>query len=138
MKEYPDPQQFLEHYLEQAGEKRKRGMEQVGLKALSPKLHTRLVERDIEESKESYIEECSKVLVNNLAEIERNAPRRKWYQIENPRAFRWVCLIILVGSGFMAWRFFSQRDLTMCTIFVVNTLFYLALLIYTQISARRR
>jgi uncharacterized membrane protein YjjP (DUF1212 family) len=69
----------------------------------------------------------------------RNTPLPKWYQVdkEGARFVRWTCPIIIVVSAFMVWHFFSQRDLTMYAAFTVNTLFYLVLLIYTQIFARR-
>ncbi len=144
MKDYPNPHLFLENYLEQAEAKRQRGMERAGLKAISPTLHSRLIERDIKESKEDYIDECCKVLVNNIDEITRNAPpqRGKWFHLDKEVAHtvRWIYSFIIVASGLMAWHFFSQHDLSRCAIFAVNMLVYLILilLISLQLSVRRR
>ncbi|MBA2393045.1 MAG: hypothetical protein H0V70_09905 [Ktedonobacteraceae bacterium] len=142
MKQFPDPQDFFVQHLEQAAEKRIRGMKRAGITRPSWKLVNRLIERDIEEGKERYIEENNKVLEHNI-KVHIRSYRRRNRQInrEGAQLALWTCPPVIALFSFMAWYSFNHpgvEGLLMGAMYSIGALAFLGMLIATQILTRRR
>jgi len=134
VREFPDPDMFFEKHLEQAAEKRIRGFKRAGITRPSWKLVNRLIERDIEDSKQRYIEAGEKIIDHNIKVLIRNYRKRN-NQIRRMR----TCPPMAALFAFLAWYSFTHSGgFIMGVCYVIASLALLGMLLLGAIFDRPR
>jgi hypothetical protein len=138
MREYPDPEQYLEGHIERSVAKYARGLRQAGLEP-NHTLTKALAERACEEAKENYTREAKKVLDHNIGLVIKDH-RRRMNKIKRQGATLrlWLCPLLAACGGLMAWYSFSQGDFTQGIVYAAGGLAFLAMLVFGAIFDRPR
>ncbi|GCF07347.1 hypothetical protein KDI_09110 [Dictyobacter arantiisoli] len=130
MKQYPDPQEHFNNYLERAVKTYADGLQKANLEP-SPILDRAMSRRISKGAREDYEEQSARVLLHNLNEIEKKyKPIEDQVRRSNARARTIICPFAILFFICASWYAFGHKDSTgviMGTICVIFALIFFAI-----------